>query len=218
MLFASMGVFSMGVIYGQGGSLSAQCNDDVFIAAIINFFFWYFVADLFIMVVLLQHWRMDLLFHHGVALTGISSLILNNLYPCASAPVAVTELISLFSGVESMLPPPKVWTRGESHVFYVIRSYRLAVLVLARPFLWQHVRLSASTATSSLQAATYMLPGTLLQVLDIMWSWKILQSLFPGTFGKAKKVATSESSVNLAQAVKRSSTLEKQVSANGKAH
>jgi hypothetical protein len=99
--------------------LRRQCNDDVFIAAIINFFLWYFVADLFIMVnvedclnfphlkfhllfrflckvVLLQHFRADLLIHHGVALCGIVSLVVNKLYPCASAPVAVTELISLF--------------------------------------------------------------------------------------------------------------------------
>jgi hypothetical protein len=38
----------------------------------------------------------DLLIHHGVALAGIISLITNRLYPCSAAPVAVTELISLF--------------------------------------------------------------------------------------------------------------------------
>lgn len=47
-------------------------------------------------VVLMKHWRMDLLLHHGVALTGIISLVYNQLYPCSSAPVAATELISIF--------------------------------------------------------------------------------------------------------------------------
>jgi len=40
----------MGVLHGQGVSLSGQCANDVFIPAIINFFLWYFIADLFIMV------------------------------------------------------------------------------------------------------------------------------------------------------------------------
>jgi len=185
MLFAGVGLFSMGVLHGQGISLSAQCNDDVFIAAIINFFLWYFVADLFIMVVLLQHWRVDLLIHHGVALCGIVSLVANKLYPCSSAPVAVTELISLFSGVEAMLPNPKLWSRGEEHAFYVIRTYRLGILVVLRPFLWQHVRLSANTASTPLQAAIYMIPGTVLPLLDLVWAYKIVKSLLPKDKSKA---------------------------------
>lgn len=176
-IFSGMGLFSMGVLHGQGIALSDQCTNDVFIAAIINFFLWYFVADLFIMCIVMGHYRTDLLIHHGVALSGIISLVYNRLYPCASAPVAVTELISLFSGVEAMLPKPAAWSRGEEHVFYVIRAYRLGVLVLIRPFLWQHVRLSAEGASSAVAAATYLIPGTLLPLLDLTWSWKIAQSL-----------------------------------------
>jgi len=183
MLFSGMGIFSMGVLYGKGVPMHAQCNDDVFIAAIINFFLWYFIADLFIMLVVMKHYRVDLLIHHGIALSGIVSLVVHKLYPCSSAPVAVTELISLFSGVEAMLPKPSIRSRGEEHVFYVIRSYRLGILVFIRPFLWQHVRLSASTATTALQAAIYMIPGTALPMLDLVWSWKIAKTLFP-SFGK----------------------------------
>jgi hypothetical protein len=64
------------------------------------------------------------------------------------------NLLNLFppiSGVEAMLPNPKLWSRGEEHAFYVIRTYRLGILVFVRPFLWQHVRLSANTASTSLQ-------------------------------------------------------------------
>jgi hypothetical protein len=74
----------------------------------------------------------------------------------------------LHSGVEAMLPKPSSWSRGEEHVFYVIRAYRLGVLVLIRPFLWQHVRLSADSASSTIAAATYMIPGTLLPLLDLV--------------------------------------------------
>lgn len=56
-----------------------------------------------------------------------------------------------------MLPKPDQWSRGEEHVFYVIRSYRLFILVLVRPFLWQHVRLSAKTASTDLQVNTLIL-------------------------------------------------------------
>jgi hypothetical protein len=182
-LFSGMGLFSMGVLHGQGKLLSDQCdNGDAFIPAIINYFLWYFVVDVFIMVVLMKHWRVDLLLHHGVALTGIISLVVNELYPCSSAPVAATELISVFSGVEAMLPKPEKWSRGEEHVFYVIRSYRLFILLLVRPFLWQHVRLSAKSATTDIQAAIYMIPGTLLPLLDCVWAFKISKSLFPGFF------------------------------------
>ena len=104
---------------------------------------------------------------------------LPGLYPCASGPVAATELISLFSGVEAMLPKPKDWSRGEEHIFYVIRSYRLGILILVRPFLWQHVRASAAGAATPLAAAIYMVPGTALPLLDLVWSWKIAKSLFP---------------------------------------
>ena len=104
-LFAGVGLFSMGVLHGRQKKLHEQCGDDVFIQAIILYFLWYFVSDLAI-IMYLKHWRTDLLVHHGVALTGIVSLVVNDLYPCSSAPVAVTELISLFSGVEAMLPKP----------------------------------------------------------------------------------------------------------------
>ena len=157
-LFAGVGLFSMGVLHGKGKKLHEQCSDDVFIQAIILYFLWYFVSDLTI-IIALKHWRTDLLVHHGVALTGIVSLVLNNLYPCSSAPVAVTELISLFSGVEAMLPKPEARSKGEESVFYVIRSYRLAVLVFIRPFLWSHVRNSAEGASSHLTAAVYLIPG-----------------------------------------------------------
>lgn len=182
-LLAGVGLFSMGSLHGQGHSLSGQCSDDMFVAGIIHFFLWYFVADLIIMVSL-AHWRADLLVHHAVALTGIISLVSNNLYPCSASPVAVTELISIFSGVEAMLPKPTKRSRGEEHVFYVIRSYRLAVLILIRPFLWQHVRLSSATATSPLQAATYLIPGSVLPLLDLVWSFKIIKSLFPAFTNK----------------------------------
>lgn len=180
-ILAGVGLFTMGVFYGQGQSLSGQCSGNSFVAGIIHFFLWYFLADLCIMLSI-GHLRSDLLMHHGVALAGIVSLILFDLYPCASSSVAATELISLFSGIESMLPKPATRSNAEWHVFYVIRSYRLAVLVLIRPFLWQHVRQSASAATSPLQAANYLIPGTCLQMLDILWSYKICKSLFPGVF------------------------------------
>lgn len=67
-----------------------------------------------------------------------------------------------------MLPKPSKWSRGEEHVFYVIRAYRLGVLVLIRPFLWQHVRQSAEGASSAIAAATYMVPGVLLPLLDLV--------------------------------------------------
>jgi len=67
-----------------------------------------------------------------------------------------------------MLPKPSKWSRGEEHVFYVIRAYRLGVLVLIRPFLWQHVRQSAEGASSTIAAATYMVPGVLLPLLDLV--------------------------------------------------
>ena len=163
-----------------------QCSDDVFIQAIILYFLWYFVSDLTI-IIALKHWRTDLLVHHGVALTGIVSLVLNNLYPCSSAPVAVTELISLFSGVEAMLPKPEARSKGEESVFYVIRSYRLAVLVFIRPFLWSHVRNSAEGASSHLTAAVYLIPGTALPMLDIFWAYKISKSLWPGLYSSGKE-------------------------------
>lgn len=88
-----------------------------------------------------------------------------------------------------MLPKPAARSPGESHVFYVCRSYRLAVLIIIRPFLWQHVRLSASTATSPLQAAIYMIPGTVLPFLDVVWSFKIIKSLMPVTPATLQKVS-----------------------------
>jgi hypothetical protein len=180
-LFAGVGLFSMGVLHGREKKLHEQCGDDVFIQAIILYFLWYFVSDLAI-IMYLKHWRTDLLVHHGVALTGIVSLVVNDLYPCSSAPVAVTELISLFSGVEAMLPKPDSRSKGEESVFYVIRSYRLAVLIFIRPFLWQHVRNSAEGASSVLTAAVYLIPGTALPLLDIYWAYKISKSLWPGLY------------------------------------
>lgn len=180
-LLAGVGLFSMGVMYGTDQPLSGSCSDDMFIGAIIQFFFCYFVTDLCIMGSI-GHLRMDLLLHHGVALTGILSLIFSSLYPCASAPVAATELISVFSGIEAMLPKPDQRTPGETHVHYVCRTYRLAVLVILRPFFWQHVRLSAKEGMSATEAATYIIPGTVLPLLDVLWSYKIAKGLFPGPF------------------------------------
>lgn len=178
-ILASAGIFSMGALHGMGRSLSGECSDDAIVGAIIKFFWLYFVSDLILMLHM-GHFRQDLLFHHGVALTGISSLILGQMYPCSSSPVAATELISVFSGVEAMLPKPEARSRGEESVFYVIRSYRLIVLTVIRPFLWLHVRNSAKMATTTIQMATYLIPGSLLPLLDLVWSWKIFKSLFPG--------------------------------------
>ena len=74
------------------------------------------------------------------------------------------------------------WLQGEESVFYVIRSYRLAVLIFIRPFLWQHVRNSAEGASSALTAAVYLIPGTALPLLDIYWAFKISKSLWPGLY------------------------------------
>lgn len=194
-LLAGAGIFSMGVMWGQNQPLHGQCPTDPFISGIIRFFLCYFVTDLLIMGYM-GHLRPDLLMHHGVALTGIISLIVSNLYPCASAPVAATELISVFSGIEAMLPHPSTRTPGEHHIHHVCRTYRLAVLVIIRPFLWQHVRLSSEGASSPTQAAIYMIPGTLLPLLDVMWSYKIAKGLFPGLFswfGKGKAAAGGKS-------------------------
>ena len=192
-LFAGVGLFSMGALHGQGKKLHEQCSDDVFIQAIITYFLWYFVSDLAI-IIALKNWRKDLLIHHGVALTGIISLVANKLYPCSSAPVAVTELISLFSGIESMLPKPDARSKGEESVFYVIRAYRLAVLLFIRPFLWQHVRNSAEGASSPLTAAVYLIPGTALPLLDIYWAFKISKSLFPSLYSSKKSAGSISAS------------------------
>mmetsp|Transcript_54046 Transcript_54046/g.149117 ORF Transcript_54046/g.149117 Transcript_54046/m.149117 type:complete len:263 (+) Transcript_54046:261-1049(+) len=192
-LLAGMGLFAMGIMTGQDQPLHGQCTDSVYIMGIIRFFFCYFCTDLVIMLYI-GHLRTDLLLHHGVALTGIISLIASNLFPCASAPVAATELISVFSGIEAMLPKPKDRTPGENHIHHIARLYRLAVLVILRPFLWQHVRLSSEFATSPLQAATYLIPGTILPLLDVMWSYKIAKGLFPGIFSWFGKAVNSKES------------------------